>query len=54
MFTVSNALLMSSATMIVRSGGLFWLKHVAFEAMWCGDVVCDVRELSLLLWFCYH
>ena len=26
MLTVSNALLMSSATVIVRSGGLFWLK----------------------------
>ena len=26
MFTVSNALIMSSATVIVRSGGLFWLK----------------------------
>ena len=25
MFTVSNALLISSATVIVRSGGLFWL-----------------------------
>ena len=29
MFTVSNALLMSSATVIVRSGGLFWLNPVA-------------------------
>ena len=27
--TESNALLMSSATVIVRSGGLFWLKPVA-------------------------
>ena len=26
MLTVSNALLMSSTTVIVRSGGLFWLK----------------------------
>ena len=26
MLTVSNALLMSSATVIVRSGGLLWLK----------------------------
>ena len=56
MLTVSNALLMSSATVIVRSGGLFWLKPVAmvlfmlcsavlvvvaFETMLCGDV-CDV------------
>ena len=49
---MSNSLLMSSATGIVRSGGLFWLKPVAivlfmlcsacrvvaFEAMLCGDV----------------
>ena len=28
MLTVSNALLMSSVTVIVRSGGLFWLKPV--------------------------
>ena len=26
--SVSNALLMSSATVIVRSGGLFWLNSV--------------------------
>ena len=59
MLTVSNSLLMSSATVIVRSGGLFWLKPVAmvlfmlcsavvaFDAMLRGDVcdvVCDVRE----------
>ena len=46
--TVSNALLMSSATVSVRSGGLFWLKHVAMVLfMLCGDywdVVCDVWE----------
>ena len=29
MLTVSNAFLMSSVTVIVRSGGLFWLKHVS-------------------------
>ena len=29
MLTVSNAFLMSSATVIVRSGDLFWLKPVA-------------------------
>ena len=29
MLTVSNALLMSSTTVIVRSGGLFWLKSGA-------------------------
>ena len=28
MLTVSNVLLMSSATVIVHSGGLFWLKPV--------------------------
>ena len=28
MFAVSNAFLMSSATVIVRSCGLFWLKPV--------------------------
>ena len=27
--TVSNDLLMSSATVFVRSGGLFWLNYVA-------------------------
>ena len=29
MLTVSNTLLMSSTSVIVRSGGLFWLKPVA-------------------------
>ena len=56
-FTVSNDLLMSSATVIVRTGGLFWLKPVAMVLfMLCSavlvewlrgdvwDVVCDVRE----------
>ena len=52
MLTVSNALLMSSDTGIVRSGGLFWLKGVAMVLFVlrnavppvCGDVVCDVWE----------
>ena len=49
---MSNVLLMSSATVIVRSGGLLWLKPiamvlfilcracrvVAFEVLLCGDV----------------
>ena len=62
MLTMSNALLMSSATVVVRSGDLFWLnpiamvmfilcRVVAFEAMLCGDVwdvVCDVWEPCLL------
>ena len=41
MLTVSNALLMSSATMIVRSGGLFWLKPVAMaRCCLCCEVLC--------------
>ena len=35
MFTVSNALLMSSATVIVRSGGLFRLKPVRWCCLCC-------------------
>ena len=36
---MSNALLMSSATVIVRSGGLFWLKPVAMVLfMLCSTV----------------
>ena len=38
--TVSNALLMSSATVIVRSGGLFWMKPVAMVLfMLCSAVL---------------
>ena len=38
MLTVSNALLMSSATVIVRSGGLFlFVAMVLF--MWCSAVL---------------
>ena len=41
MLTVSNALLMSSATVIVLSGGLFWLKPVAMVlVMLCCIVLC--------------
>ena len=41
MLTVSNAFLMSSATVIVRSGGLFRLKPVAMVLfMLCSDVLC--------------
>ena len=40
MLTVSNALLMSSATVIVRFGGLFWLKPVAMVLfMLCSAVL---------------
>ena len=42
MFTMSNAFLVSSATVIVRSGGLFWLKHVAMVLfMLCGAVLVE-------------
>ena len=42
MLTVSNALLMSSATVIVRSGGLFWLKPVAIVLfMLCSAVLLE-------------
>ena len=45
MFTVSNALLMSNATAMVRVGGMGWLKPVAtvfgFEPVLC-CLVCSV------------
>ena len=42
MLTVSNALLMSSATVIVRSGGLFLLKPVAMVLfMVCSAVLVE-------------
>ena len=43
MLTVSNALLMSSATVIVRSDGLFWLKPVAM-------VLCMLCRAVLVEW----
>ena len=45
MLTVSNALLMSSATVIVRSGGLFWLKPVAMVLL----LLCSVVLVEWLL-----
>ena len=39
MFTVSNALLMSNTTAIVRSGGLFWLKPVVMPL--CSAVLVE-------------
>ena len=40
--TVSNVLLMSSATVIVSSGGLFWLKPVAMVLfMLCSAVLVE-------------
>ena len=42
MLTVSNALHMSSATVIVRSGGLFWLKPVVMVLfMLCSAVLVE-------------
>ena len=42
MLTVSNAFLMSSATVMVRSGGLFWLKPVAMVLfMLCSAVLVE-------------
>ena len=41
MLTVSNALLMSSAIVTVRYGGLFWLNSVAMVLfMLCSVVLC--------------
>ena len=46
MYTVSNALLMSSATVILRSGGLFWLKHVAMVLfMLCSAVLVESEAM---------
>ena len=42
MMTVSNDLFMSSATVIVRSGGWFWLKPVAMVLfMLCSTVLVE-------------
>ena len=42
MLTVSNVLLMSSATVIVRSGCLFWMKPVAMVLfMLCSAVIIE-------------
>ena len=42
MLTVSNAFLMSNATVIVRSGDLFWLKPVTMVLfMLCSAVLVE-------------
>ena len=47
MLTVSNALLMSSATLKVRSGGLFWLSPVALVLfMLCTAVLVEWLRLK--------
>ena len=62
MFTVSNALLMSSATLIERSGGLFWLNPVAMVLfMLCSAVLvewlllkpCCVEICGMMLFVMY-
>ena len=56
MLTVLNVLLMSSATTIVRSGGLFWLKPVAMVLfMLCSDVLVVTFEpccVEILCGYC--
>ena len=52
-FTVSNALLMSNATAMVRVGGMCWWKPVA--TVLCFDVwyvLCYVRKNHLLDCLC--
>ena len=47
MFTVSNALLMSNATAMVRVGGMGWLKPVATVLlMLCSDVFVECLVLN--------
>ena len=55
MLTVSNALLMSSATVIVHSGGLFWLKPVAMVLfMLCSAVLVEWLLLkSCCVWMLF-
>ena len=48
MLTVSNALLMSSVTVIVRSGGLFWLKPVAMVLF----MLCSAVLVRVVAWRC--
>ena len=45
MLSVSNALLMSNATVIVRSGGRFWLKPVAIVLL----MRCSAVSVECLL-----
>ena len=50
MLHVSNALLMSSATVIVRPGGLLWLKPVAMVLfMLCRAVIVEWLLLKAVL-----
>ena len=51
MFTVSNALVMSSATVVVRSGGSFWLKPVTMVLFMLGSecYACRVVAFEAML-----
>ena len=53
MFTVSNALLMSNSTAIIRVGGMGWLKPVATVLMLCsaGFVECLVSNPCCVVMF---
>ena len=54
MLTVSNALLMSSANVIVCSGGLVWLKPVAMVLlMLCSVVLVEWLLLKLCCVGCW-
>ena len=54
MFTVSNALLMSNATAMVRVGGMGWLKPVATVLlMLCSAVVVECLVLGTCCDVCY-
>ena len=46
MLTVSNTLLMSNATVMVRSGGLFWLNPVAMVVFMLCSTVLVVESSS--------
>ena len=43
---------MSSATVIVRSGGLFWFKPVAMVFMLCSAVLVEWLLLKHVVWRC--
>ena len=49
MLTVSNALRMSSAMAIVRSGGSFWLKPVAMVLFMCSAVLVGVGAFEVVV-----
>ena len=53
MFIVSKALLISSATVIVRAGGAIWLNHFAtvlFNV--CSAVIVECCVFTCVVWMC--